>query len=47
MAGMEDERIEVKNIGQDGMKKCLGSVQGPNWVTEPLVGVGAGVGVVT
>lgn len=35
--------MEVKDFGQDRMNKCLGSVQGPNWVVDPLVGVGAGV----
>jgi hypothetical protein len=30
--------MKMKGIGQEGMKKCLGSGQVPNWAVEPLVG---------
>jgi hypothetical protein len=29
--------METKGVGQDGMEKCLGSFQGPNWDVEPFV----------
>jgi hypothetical protein len=29
--------METKGVGQEGMEKCLGSGQGPNWAVEPLV----------
>jgi hypothetical protein len=29
--------METKGAGQEGMEKCLGNCQGPNWAVEPLV----------
>jgi hypothetical protein len=29
--------METKGVGQEGMRKCLGSGQGPNWDVELLI----------
>jgi hypothetical protein len=33
------ERMKKKDVGQEGMEKCLGSSQGPNWAVGPLVAI--------
>jgi hypothetical protein len=35
--------METKGIGQEGMEKCHGSNQGPNWMVEPVVVVNTAV----
>jgi hypothetical protein len=37
MLRMLSERMETKGSGQEGVEKCLGSGQGPNWAVDPLV----------